>query len=215
MTTTFHRIFRGTALTFALMVILGASHSAARADEVTISGSTTGIVTGVPQLTFSGNAAFTGTTALNVGSLSGSNSLGSFFLSTAPTQGLGGSFTLNIAFTSPTGIAGGQGATYTAVVVGTVSPNLDQGGVNIFFDNPTQSFTFNNSTGTGVFELTMANLFVQTGRSAQLTAGIRGQQNAPVPEPATLLLLGTGVAGVAAKLRSRRKAKLAAETAEV
>ncbi|MDQ3684073.1 MAG: PEP-CTERM sorting domain-containing protein [Acidobacteriota bacterium] len=30
--------------------------------------------------------------------------------------------------------------------------------------------------------------------------------NTPTPEPATLLLLGTGISGVAAKLRKRRKA---------
>lgn len=214
MTVSFGKILRGVALGIALLVIVGATHTSARADEVTISGSTTGVITGVPQLTFAGNAAFNGTTALNVGSLSGSNSLGSFFLSTAPTQALAGSFTLNLTFSAPTGIAGGQGATYTAVIVGTVSPNIDQGGVNVLFDNPSQVFTFNNGTSTGSFSLTMANLFVQTGRSAQLTAGIVGEQSAPVPEPATLFLLGTGITGVAVKLRRRRKAKLA-ETAEV
>src|SRR3954453_17871930 len=69
----------------------------ARADEVTLVGSTTGTVTGVPQLTFSGNN-FTGTTALGVGSLAGVNSLGSFFLSTDTLQPLSGSFTLSLRF---------------------------------------------------------------------------------------------------------------------
>ena len=214
MTTTFHRIFRGTALAFALLVILGATHSSARADEVTISGSTAG-ATSVPFLGFTGSQ-FTGTTALGIGSLSGPNSLGQLSLATAPAAELiGGIFQLNITFTAPTGIAGGQGANYVATVLGSVSPNVDQGGVNIHFQNPTQTFTFSDGLNTGSFSLTVADLFVQTGRSANLTAGITGQQAPAVPEPATLLLLGSGITGIAVKLRRRRKAKLAAETAEV
>jgi len=188
------------------LVMFGATQKAARADEVTIAGSTTGTVTAVPQLTFAGNASFTGTTALGIGSLSGSNNLGSFFLSTAPTQALSGTFTLNITFTSPTGIIGGQGATYTATIVGSVSPNIDQGGVNIHFISPTQSLTFSNASGSGTFSLTVADLFVETGRSAQITAGITGNQS-PIPEPTTLLLLGTGLTGVATKLRQRSRTR--------
>lgn len=213
MTTIFHRIFRGTALALALLVILGATHSAAQADEVTISGSTAG-ATSVPFLGFTGNQ-FTGTTALGIGSLSGANNLGQLALATGPLELIGGIFQLNITFTAPTGIAGGQGANYIATVLGSVSPNVDQGGVNIHFQNPTQTFTFSDGLNTGSFSLTVADLFVQTGRSANLTAGFTGQQAPAVPEPATMLLLGSGITGIAVKLRRRRKAKLAAETAEV
>jgi hypothetical protein len=212
MTIAIRTIFRGIGLSAALLVIVGASYTPARADEVTISGFTAGANTAAG-LNFTASNFFTGTTALGFGSLSGANSLGTFFLNTGPLSVTGGIFQLDITFTAPTGILGGQGATYVATVIGTISPNIDQGGVNVDFLNPTQTFVFNDGINTGSFSLTVADLFVQSGRSANLTAGILGQQAPAIPEPATLLLLGTGIAGVAAKLRSRRKAKLAGETA--
>ncbi len=197
-------LLKSLSIAIALASVMVLSQGQARADEVTIAGSTTGVVTGVPQLTFAGNAAFTNTTALGIGALSGANNLGTFFLSTAPTQLLAGTFTLNVAFTAPTGINGGQGTTYLATIQGSVSPNIDQGGVNIDFTNTPVVFTFNDGINTGSFSLALADLFVETGRSASLTAGTTGQQTA-IPEPATLLLLGTGLTGIATRLRKRKK----------
>jgi hypothetical protein len=206
MKTFINGLAKSVLLGIAALIIVGASHSNARADEVTISGSTSGTISGVPQLSFSGNN-FTGTTALGVGSLSGLNSLGTFSLATDSLQALAGTFTLNITFAIPAGINGGQGATYVATIVGSVSPNVDQGGVSIHFAAPIQTFTFTGPNGTGSFSLTVPDLFVQSGRSADLTAGFTGEQAPPVPEPATLILLGTGLTGIAAKLRKRKKAR--------
>ena len=114
---------KSLALVIATFAVFTLSQGVARADEVTVSGSTTGSITGAPQLTFTGNDFFTGTTALGIGSLSGPNSLGRFGLATDSLQVVSGTFTLNVTFTAPAGIAGGQGTTYTATIVGSVSPN--------------------------------------------------------------------------------------------
>ncbi len=193
------------AMGIALIAVFGAGQIA-KADPVTVSGISSGTITGTAAnfLTFTGNS-FTATTAGGVASFSGADRIGTFTLaSTAGETPVNGNFTLNLTFTAPAGINGGQSTTYTATVSGVIStPNV--GGVQIEFDNPIQTFTFSNASGSGSFSIELPKLFVQSGDTANLTAGLRGEQTAAVPEPATMILLGTGLAGVAARIRKRRK----------
>ena len=196
---------KGLTLTLVIIAVFSLSGGVARADDVTITGFSTGTITNAPQLTFTGNPNFTGSTVGGAGSLSGANSLGTFSLSTGPTQFITfGTVFLNVSFTSPTGITGGPSVTFTGVIKGSISPNIDQGGVNIGFSTFPQFFTFNDGIHNGSFSLVLPPLFIQSGQSASLTAGIAGQQST-IPEPATLILLGTGLTGIAARLRKRRK----------
>ncbi|HYN84940.1 MAG TPA: PEP-CTERM sorting domain-containing protein, partial [Pyrinomonadaceae bacterium] len=75
--------------------------------------------------------------------------------------------------------------------------------------NNTLMFSVSGTAFQGMSEEEICNSiyvrFQRVGANGQGSdVGRPGAPNEPVPEPATLLLLGTGVAGVAARMRKRR-----------
>jgi hypothetical protein len=210
------------APTFKLLamatVLLAALAVTANADVITVTGSSQGnfnggttatnvglgtSILGGPALEFQGQGF---TTPITTGAAPIQVTVGAFDLHTFSAFNFGGdTFNLVVTFTAPPGAPGGP-QTFTATLSGTVQILDFNDSIAIDFDNTPQVFAY--SGGTFTFSVQDISQLNETAGFVGLNANISATA-AETPEPVSMLLLGSGLAGLAAKLRSRRKGKIA------
>lgn len=201
----------------ALVIFMTLSQGVARADTVTITGITLGSFSGgfssnptLLGLTFNGTSFPNpiGTVDTNTASfsLAGPNiNLGSFTLTGDPATYTGNTFALQLTFTFPTPpelllIEGASQPSFTSSLTGTVQSMAD-GSLLIDFDNGPSVFTvLLDGIQIGTFSITLNDIIIQPGQTVNVVGNA-------VPEPATLLMLSTGLAAIGTAVRKRRKTR--------
>ncbi len=211
---------RPTLLLLGALTIFSMGLVSASAAPVTFTAGTTGIfgAGGSGGLVSGGGSVLTvGTTTitfsskpneLNVNLNPGESSnitLGVFnatALSANNTSVNGATFTLNILFTLP-GDTTPNPAVYTATLNGTI--NSGASGATVVWSATTLNFS---SPTAGTFSLTLEPSTPINSPASPDASRIRGVitfNGAAIPEPITLVTLGSGLAGLAALARRRRK----------
>ena len=216
----FRKSIKSLAVSGLGMLILVLGQTVVRADEVNFTGSAGGCFTGAPtSCTTAGQAqtnsylglhyhgsTFNVTTSNgfaavgNFGNPGGNfNNFGSFTLDSIPSD-YNREFTLRLIFSSPSGVDPSPGRYPQTIVLGFVS-DMNAGGVRLLFGPTTRRF----ETHDGFLEVTLNPISITPGQGpVPLTGSLRASTRA-VPEPATLILLGTGLAGIGVKIRKRKR----------